>query len=231
MKGGRSALVVVCLAVLAGCAGSRSQLHQALVSDHQPVAHARDVEAHYVVHCPDVLDVQVQGLPACSGSHTVGADGYLSPVPGKSVRAGGQTVRQIAREAARQLGVPAEVVRVRVTGYNSQQLYLVGEVESAHQVVSYRGPETILDLLQRVGLPSSASLGDIRVVRGHVADGKPPEVFHVDLQAILVKHDQQTNIRLEPCDHVHIGERRPSRLACCIPPWLKPLYSQLWGVQ
>jgi protein involved in polysaccharide export with SLBB domain len=230
MKGRCSALVAVGLAVLGGCAGSRSQLHQALLADHHPAAHARDLEAQYVVRCPDVLEVQVRAMPAFSGRRTVGADGYIPLGEGKSLRAAGHTVAWIAREAARQIGVPPEQVQVRVVQHNSQHLFLIGEVDAQHQVIAYRGPETVLDLLQRVGLASGAALGDIHVVRGHVADGKPPEVFHVDLPAILLKHDQQTNIRLEPCDHIHVGERRPSRMADCVPPWLRPVYSKLWGV-
>ena len=231
MKGRRSALVAVCLAVLGGCAGSRTHLQQALLADQHPAAHTRDLEARYLVRCPDVLEVQIQGLPTCSGRYTVGADGCISLATGQSVRVSGQSVPLIARQVARQVGVPAERTHVRVADFDSQQLYLVGEVPAEQQVVAYRGPETILDLLQRVGLATGSAPGDIRVIRGHVADGKPPEVFRVDLQAILIKHDQQTNIRLEPGDHVHVGERRPSRLACCVPPWLMPLYRALWGVK
>jgi protein involved in polysaccharide export with SLBB domain len=121
---------------------------------------------------------------------------------------------------------------VRVAGYNSRQIYLLGEVPGLPRSVPYRGPETVLDLLQRAGgVTPGAALDDIRVVRSHVADGRPPEVFQVDLHAILVKHDQQTNITLEPFDQVHVGERRSAQLRCCIPPWLRPLYCRACGVQ
>jgi protein involved in polysaccharide export with SLBB domain len=231
MKGGRAALVAVCLAVLSGCAGSRTQLSQALLNDRYPAAHARDLEARYVIHCFDVIDVSIPGLPTCSGQRAVGPDGYIFLGPGRAVRVDGLTVAQIAREISRAAGVPSEAIRVRVVEYRSQQLYLVGETQPEQQVVAYRGPETILDLLQRVRLDSSAALGDIRVVREHVADGKPAETFPVDLRAILYEHDLQSNIRLEPGDRVSVGSRRPSRLACCIPPWLKLLYDTLGDVK
>jgi protein involved in polysaccharide export with SLBB domain len=231
MRGRQTALVAVCLAVLAGCAGRRDQLRQALRTDHLPAAHTQNLPAHYLVRCPDVLEVQVEGAPACSGRRPVGPDGRIELAPGLSVRVAGLSALQARSEAARRLGLPLERVNVRVAEYKSQQLYLVGEVDAVHQVVAYRGPESVLDLLQRVGLASGAELGDIRVVRAHVADGKPPEVFPVDLQAILMKHDQQTNVLLEPFDHVHIGQRRPSRLADCVPPLLRPLYRDIWGVK
>src|SRR5262249_22588346 len=88
MKGGRSALVAVCLAMLGGCAGHRVQLRQALLSDQHPAAHARELPALYVVRCPDVLEVKVEGrhppelrsltLPA---RLAVGADGQITLSP------------------------------------------------------------------------------------------------------------------------------------------------------
>ncbi len=231
MRGRQTALFAVCLAALAGCAGRRDQLRQALRGDHLPAAHTQNLAAHYAIRCPDVVEVHVEGAPACSGRRPVGPDGRVELAPGLSVRVAGLPTPQARSEAARRLGVPVEHVDIQVAEYNSQQLYLVGEVDAVHQVIAYRGPETVVDLLQRVGLDSGAELGDIRVVRAHVADGKPPEVFPVDLRAILMKHDQQTNVLLEPFDHVHIGQRRPSRLADCVPPWLRPLYRDLWGVK
>lgn len=120
----------------------------------------------------------------------------------------------------------------RVAEFNSQHLYLFGEVNGLQRVVPYRGPETILDLLQRAGgIAPGAALGQIRVVRPHVADGRPPEVFTVDLAAILLKHDQDTNVPLQPSDHVYVGESGKSRLAPCFPPWLRPLYEALSGMK
>jgi protein involved in polysaccharide export with SLBB domain len=231
MEGRRSALVAVWLALLAGCAGSRTQLHHALRGDHFPAAHAHNLAEHYLVRCPDVLEIHVHDLRGCSGRYPVGPDGRIPLPPARSPRVAGQTAPQIARDLSGRLGVPLEQVHVAVAEHNSQQLYLVSEIDAQHQVLPYRGPETVLDVLQRVGLTREDDLGEIQVVRGHVADGKPPEVFHIDLQAIVLRHDLQTNIHLQPCDHIHLGQRQPSRLACCIPPWLRPLYARLWDVK
>jgi protein involved in polysaccharide export with SLBB domain len=122
-------------------------------------------------------------------------------------------------------------VRVRVAEFNSQQLYLFGEVAGLQRAVAYQGPETVLDLLQRVGgITPGASLGDIEVVRTHVADGKAPEVFHVDLAAIVLKHDQHSNPRLEPFDQVYVGQSRRSSLTCSLPPWVRPVYKRVCGM-
>jgi len=48
-------------------------------------------------------------------------------------------------------------------------------------------------------------------------------VFHVDLSAILLHNDQQTNLRLQPFDRIHIGQNRRSQVTCRLPPWMRRL--------
>jgi protein involved in polysaccharide export with SLBB domain len=207
-----------------GCALFPDRLHKSLLADHNPAAHARDLDAHYQIRSPDILAIDVVGRPSASGPRPVGLDGRITLHGDVRVLAEGQTTPEVRRDIARQLGVPEAGVRVRVQEHASQFLYLFGEVGDKHHVVDYRGPETILDLLQRIGGTSEgAALGDVRVVRAHVADGRPPEVFHVDLRAILLDKDQQTNVRLEPFDRIHVGQSRSDRVACCLPPWLGAL--------
>jgi protein involved in polysaccharide export with SLBB domain len=215
--------VLLALAFASGCAGDGGRLSKALIADRQPAAHARDLEAHYRVHCADVLRVEVRGRPADSGTCKVALDGRIE-LAAHRVEVEGRVAGRIAALVAREVGAPEADVRVSVQDYNSQRLYLFGEVAAKYQTLPYRGPETVIDLLRRVGGGTKgAALADVRVVRSHVADGLPPEVFHVDLEAILIKKDLQTNVRLEPSDHIHIGQSRRSKVACQMPPWLREL--------
>jgi protein involved in polysaccharide export with SLBB domain len=212
---GRAAAATV-LALLAGCAG---RLDRALLADRNPAAHRADPEAEYCLHCPDVVEV---ALPGWTGELTVGPDGRLPADRGAGVRVDGQTPAEAARHVADRLGVDPAGVRVRVTGFNSQRVYVHGEVAGLQRAVPYRGPETVVDLLQRMGgITPGAAPGDIQVVRARIADGRPPEVFHVDLEAILRRGDQATNVRLEPFDQVYVGQSRRNCIACCLPPWLR----------
>jgi hypothetical protein len=71
----------------------------------------------------------------------------------------------------------------------------------------------------------------VQIIRPHVADGKTPEVFHVNLDAILRQDDQVSNVRLEPSDQVYVGQSSPSRLRPCVPPWLRPAYETVCGMR
>jgi protein involved in polysaccharide export with SLBB domain len=222
--------VVLCLA--AGCATGRPHVDQAVQAERGGPARNHGVAAQYQVRCPDVLEVGIDGRPDLAARVAVGPDGRVELGGLGRVRVEGESTAEVARGVAAAAGVPAGAVHVRVAEYNSQQVYLFGEVIGLHRPVPYEGPETVLDLLQRAGgLTPGAAPGDVHVIRSHVTDGRAPEVFHINLQAIVLQHDQRTNLRLQPFDQVYVGQTRQAALEKCFPPWLRPAYQSLFGLR
>lgn len=220
------------LCLLAGCCLGRPHLDRALLADSGREERNLGVAERYLVACPDVLDVAVAGRPELSGRHTVQADGQIVLGPLGRLRVEGLTVPEIAARVAEETEAPPAAVRVAVAEYNSQQIYLVGAVTGLQRAVPYEGPETVLDLLQRVGgITPGAAPGEVHVLRCGVADGRAPQLYHIDLAAIVLKGDQRTNLRLQPFDQVSVGESRPSSYARCIPPCLRSVYDAIWGMR
>jgi polysaccharide biosynthesis/export protein len=218
--------------LLSGCAANRVHLQQAVLTNMPPLAHFAEIASAYHTRCPDVLRVEIAGLPHYSGLRRIDPDGRINLGDAGRPRVDGETTPAIVRTVAHEIGVAPEQVQVAVVEYNSQYLYLFGQVAGMQRAVPYQGPETVLDLLRRVGgLTPSAAPRDIKILRPHIADGKVPEVFHVDLAAILVRNDPETNIVLEPYDQVHIGQSRRSSFGACLPPWLRPVYDRLCGMK
>lgn len=225
----RLTLAGTLVALAAGCA-TDSALDRALLAERNPASHGADYAARYVVRSPDVLDVTVTGRPDWSGLRPVNADGRIA-LGDEFPRVDGRTLPEIAQLIARQCGVAASEVQVTVAEYRSQHLYILSEAPGLEKVVAYQGPETIIDVLQRAGgVPKGGAPRDIQVVRAHVADGTSPEVFHVDLDAILLKHDPRTNMTVESFDQIYIGETRGSNVLTCIPPVLRPLFRKVCGM-
>jgi protein involved in polysaccharide export with SLBB domain len=215
-------------AVTVTAGGCASRLDQALLADRNPAAHRPNPEAEYCLHCPDVLQVSA---PGWSGDQAVGPDGRVR-LGAAAVRVDGQTPAEAARTIAGRLDVDPGEVQVRVVGFNSQRVYVHGEVAGLQRAVPYQGPETVVDLLQRLGgITPGAAPEDIQVVRSRVADGRPPEVFHVHLEAILAEGDQSSNVRLEPFDQVYVGQTRRHCVACCLPPWMRSLFTKAGGAE
>lgn len=220
--------LALALGLSAGCAAEDHRLERALLAG-DPSTIRGDPE-QYVVHCPDVLEVRPAGRPDEGGSCAVGADGRIVLTDGSRLHVDGLTAGEVAGAAARRLGLPPDGVEVEVLGYNSGQIYLFGEVAGLQRALPYQGPETVVDLLRRAGgVAPGAAVGDVQVLRSHVADGHSPELFQVDLDAILLKNDPQTNVVLEPFDQVYVAQSRKSSLTPCFPPWLQPLYQRLCG--
>lgn len=214
-----------------GCASSPPGLDRALIADPVPLAHEQEVARHYRISCPDLLVLTVEERPDLSGRRRVNPDGRIDLAPLGRLRVEGQSPDEVGRDVARAAGVPEQMVRVQVAEYRSQQVYLFGQFNGLQRAVPYRGEETVFDLLRRVGgIAPGAEPTEIYVLRSNIAEGKRPEVFPVDLRAIVLKGDQRTNLRLEPGDQVFIGETRTSSLKKCVPPFLLPLYESLCGL-
>lgn len=209
--------------LLAGCASSSGEMRRALQSQFVSPTHQRDLAAGYQVHHPDVLDVRVAGRPDCCGRRVVALEGQVVLAPGALLTVDGQTAPRIAARIARRLRVEESRVEVRVVEHNSQSLFLFGEPSDVPRVVPYRGPETVLDLLRRLSQIKLEEVGEVHVVRSHVADGRPPEVFTVDLEAILQRKGSPTDVRLQPGDRISLGQSNRAWLRGQLPPWLRAM--------
>src|SRR4051794_36167793 len=184
--GGSYVLGVVLLALmLPGCVAHSPLLEKGLVARrHERIA---GVVENYQVGCPDVLHIHIDEGPKLDGDYTVSPEGRITLGTDKVLRVDGKTPPEVAHQVADETGCQPEQVQVEVTGYHSQYLILFGQVIGWQRVVPYRGQETVLDVLQRTGgVTRGAAPNDVYVVRTHMEDGRRPEVFRVDLAAIVM---------------------------------------------
>jgi protein involved in polysaccharide export with SLBB domain len=210
---------------------SQPFIDRALLAERGSAIRNEGVPEAYRCGCPDVLEFNVAGRPDLTGRREIAPNGRVDLSPVGRVRVEGLTEDEIVARAAEEAGLPPGRLRVRVADYRSQQLYLIGQVMGQQRAVPYQGPETVLDLLKRTGgITAGAAPESVFVVRSRVAEGSAPEVFHIDLQAVITGRNTQTNIRLLPSDQIFVGENRRSSLEKCLPPWLRPAYVALSGL-
>jgi protein involved in polysaccharide export with SLBB domain len=232
------------------------------MADKGTTSRNQGVVQAYHVFCPDVLLIQVTGRPELSGRRAIDPDGRIDLGKLGRLRIEGRSLPQVTNLLSDETGIPADRIQVQVAEFNSQQIYLFGQVmppgggaqndtegpafsssrmarlaswglaQSSQRAVPYQGPETILDLLQRVGgIAPGAAPNDVHVVRSRLAESQSPEVIHIDLQAIVMNQDQSTNLRLQPFDQVFVGEAKRSSLEKCLPPCLRPIYEKICGIR
>src|SRR5437870_3143814 len=204
---------------LAGCADCKF-LSQACPQpvDPQAAAATPAPDAAYRIGCPDVIEVSFDDFPAWDALASVDLDGRLPLQSPGNPRAEGRTLDDVRDELARLAGVPPERVTVRLAAPRSSRVYVHGPIRGLTRVVPYQGPEPVIDLLKRIGgLPPGSKLNQVYVVRPNVAAGRRPEVFQVDVEAVLLDHDPATNIPLRPSDQVYVGETRRSSFSRVLP--------------
>ncbi len=213
----------------AGCVTDRAAVEKNLMA--QPGVESADAVArHYRVACPDIIALEIAERSEFTGKYEIGPDGRINLGDYGNPRIEGRTLAEAAHEIGAEVGVNPMSVQVRVVEFRSQRVLLFGEVAGQQRSVPYRGQETVLELLQRVGgITPGAAPDDVYVVRPHLGDNRRPEIFRVDLNAIVMKHDQRTNIRVLPFDQVYVGETRESKVEKAIPPWLRWITQAIWS--
>ena len=71
-----------------------------------------------------------------------------------------------------------------------------------------------------------SQLAQMRRVQAERGQRRRPQVFDVDLKAILARGDDKTNIRLEAYDQVYVGETARSNWAKYLPPSAQSHYTK-----
>lgn len=198
-----------------GCATCPAKLSAALRQPRPDRAH--EVAANYTVSCPDLL--RVTGPSRLPQSVRVEPDGCIVlPTSGGRLRVDGSTPADIANLLSRDHGPTT----VEVIDHASRHVLMFGPGEGVQRVVPYVGSESVIDLLRRTGgLPVGAAFRAVHVVRPHVAGGQRPEVFVVDLEAILGHGDATTDVTIQPYDQVYVGQTKGAAIARSLPPWMR----------
>ncbi|MDB5311750.1 MAG: Polysaccharide biosynthesis/export protein [Gemmataceae bacterium] len=217
---------------LAGCTDARF-LHRTCPQPPNPAAAATTPapDVRYRVGCPDVLEVSFADRPEWDALVSIDLDGRVPLEEPGSPRVEGMTLDEVRDELARLAGVSGAQVRVTLASARSGFVFLHGPVRGRTRVVPYQGPEPVIDFLKRVGgLPPGSKLNQVYVVRPHVAAGERPEVFRVNVPAVLLDNDPATNIPLRPSDQVYVGETRGSSFSRVLPHWLGAAYRRFTGL-
>jgi protein involved in polysaccharide export with SLBB domain len=233
---GRSwcALLAAGLSLPAGCASTikHEEVAKALGSGVQaPTNREETVAESYRLACPDVVEIAVDSMPQAGGRFAVDAEGRIALAVLENARVEGETVASLAKRVATGLGLEEDRVSCRVVQHQSRVVFVHGPINKGDRSVPYRGTENIVSFLRRCGgLMPSADVDDVHVVRGNVAHGVPPQVFAVDLAAILLRGEPGTNVLLQPFDEIYIGERPRAKFGEALPHWLRPIYRGFCGL-
>lgn len=215
-----------------GCVSKRDQIAQAMGTGvRAPSISDAPIEGAYRLHYPDSVDILVAGMPECTGRFPINVEGRIDIPHLENPRIDGETVHSLQRHIANELGLPTEQVQCRVNAHRSRVVFVRGAIDGGDRAVPYLGPESSVDFIRRCGgLLPSANVKDIHIVRGNIAHGTRPQVFAVDLEAILLRGEPDSNVLLQSFDEVLIGELPRAKLGRALPEFLRPVYRGMCGI-
>jgi len=155
----------------AGCVVDRAAVEKNLMA-HPSAQDADTVAQSYRVACPDIITLEIPQRPEFTGKYEIGADGRIDLGDYGNPRIEGRMLPEVAEVIGAETGVDPLNVKVRVLEFRSQRVLLFGEVAGRQRSVPYRGQETVLDLLRRVGGITPGAAPDD--VRGPAPSGRQP---------------------------------------------------------
>ena len=228
---GRAARIATIALFLSGCADVKFLNRTVSQPPDLTQADSPAPDIRYRVACPDVLEIGFAKHPEWDAFASIDLDGRLALDGAGRPRVEGMTLEEARKEIALEAGVAAESVSVALAAPRSAHIYINGPVRGRMRMVAYQGPEPVIDFLKRVGgLPPGSKLNQVYVVRPHIAMGRRPEVFRVDVEAVLLDSDQATNIPLRASDQVYIGESRGSTFSRVLPHWMGSAFRSFTGL-
>jgi protein involved in polysaccharide export with SLBB domain len=192
----------------AGLTGSIVLNERKQSSDH--ASGLSPVTPSYVVEPPDILLLEVAGLPKESqgidGEHLVRPDGTISLGAYGSVSVVGRSLGQLRAVIADHLANHAAPlakldVLVNLVAYNSKTFYVISKGKEGEEAYLFpaTGGETVVGAIFKV------ADGPIRALKGRVWLARPSgEVLKVDWRAITQEGKSDTNYLIRSGDRVFV---------------------------
>lgn len=191
-------IVALGMSALAGCASVRSTKP----SSPPPMPTA---DAEYRVAAGDEFEL-IGSQVTKPARFQVARDGTILLPDGRSLLVDNRTADEIARLMEKAWNAPCDGCKIKVLQCNSQFLYVFGAgKDRGARAVSYRGRETVPELLRRVGVPKAKRGYRVRLVRPSAIIGAPPEVVvHYFDSTLREKKSSKEPFHIQPEDYVYV---------------------------
>lgn len=188
---------------------------------------------YYRLGCGDVLAVQFPARPDLDSLASLDVDGTLPLAPSlKRARVEGLTIEEAKLAIAAANNIDPAALTVNMEEAKASHVVIHGPINGRSRSFAYGGPEPVVQFLTRVNAIQlgTSNLHQVYIVRPNVAVGEKAEVFHVDMEAIVLDGDQTSNTMILASDRIYIGETKRSSFSRLLPAWARPVYRAIAGV-
>jgi len=178
----------------------------------------------YTLGVNDVVEVAVLRHPEVTGEYMVNNDGKIQYEFVGDIIVAGLTKNEASKVIADVLSqyIISPEVTVKITGYNSKVVYVIGEVAHPGKIYMRGDTITIREALIQAGLPTLTAKGKKSALITPSANGKPKQV-KVNVDKLLIEGDLRENYVMKPGDTLYVPPTIMAKVMRVIQPVTAPI--------
>ena len=161
--------------------------------------------SHYTVGATDILDITVMRHPEVSGQFIINNEGNIQYEFVGDLNVVGLTKDEIKKMLTEKLSdyIIDPEITVKIVGYNSKIIYVVGEVGRPGKIYMQGDTMTVHEALVEAGLPLlSAKTNAGRVITP--SNSGTPLIRKVNVEKLLYHGDLRENLVMQPGDTLYV---------------------------
>lgn len=184
-----------------------------------------EVSEKYTLGATDVIEIKVMRHPEVSGEYPINMEGKVQYEFVGDIRIAGMTKEEAAETISEKLSeyIVSPEVNIKIIGYNSKIVYVVGEVFRPGKIFMRGDTITVREALMQAGLPRlSGVTKKSRLIKPE--EGKKALVKkNLNVYALLYEGDLRYNEIMEPGDVLYIPPTFLTRVMRSIAPVAAPI--------
>lgn len=183
-----------------------------------------ETSSKYTLGENDVIEIKVMRHPEVSGQYQINQEGKIQYEFIGDIKISGTTKDEAAKIVSERLSeyVISPEVSVKIVGYNSKVVYVVGEVGVPGKIYMRGDTITVREALVQAGLPQLSGVTRKSRLITPSEKGKG-DVRRVDVYALLYEGDLTQNFTMKPGDVIFIPATFLTKAMRAIQPVASPV--------
>ncbi len=161
--------------------------------------------SHYTLGAGDVLEIEVIRHPEVSGQYVINNEGNIQYEFVGDIPVADKTKDEVRDILAKQLSayIISPEVTVKIVGYNSKIVYVIGEVGAPGKIFMRGDAITVHEALVQAGLPLLSAKTTAGRVITPAQDGQAT-IRKVNIYKLLYNGDLRENLVMRPGDTLYV---------------------------
>lgn len=187
---------------------------------------------NYTLGEKDVIEINVLRHPEVSGKYVINNEGNIQYEFVGDIPVTNLTKKQVTEKIVTELEkfIIAPEVTVKIVGYNSKVVYVIGEVGRPGKI-SIRGDSiTVREALVQAGLPTLSAKTSSSLLITPSENGKPEQI-KVNVKKLLFAGDLRENHLMKPGDMLYVPPTAMAKALRVIQPVTAPITNATGGAR